>query len=196
MADDVKQEIQEGQEQEGSSGRRRFSMSAVMVIVAVTFLVVAAGVFVLTQSGSKAHGTASSHGQDPDSWQAATGAWVPWDLGTVWVSRRTEPFKGDRKVSASFTLVVVRSFLESLAPEQQTILKLQVQDLIQSILDSREMDVVTDPKKARIDVRDDLMRGLKIGANPNDPDQKTYLLPFKAENLIDVFVKELQITQW
>jgi hypothetical protein len=197
MADEARQEIQEGKEAAGKKPRKLFTGPVIAVGVAVCFVVAAGAVFILGGADSStAQEADGERGNDPAAWRQEMRRWGLWELGTVWVIRRTDKILADRKISATFSLRVSRSFLDGLVEDQEKILKEQVTDLIQSILDTREVDVIKDPKRARRLIREDVLRGLKIGANPNDPRQKTYHFPFREENLADVFVKELQITQW
>jgi len=196
MADEVKQEIQEGQEKEQVVEKKLLSKPIVIVLVTALF-VLGAGAFIFMKPGrSEARESGAADRQDMDSWKEIAGEWRIWDLGTVWVMRHTDKVLSDRKISAKFKLLVARSFLEGLEAPLQEVLKSEVEDLIQSILYSRESDIRNDPKRARLLVRDDILRGLKMGANPNNPEQKTYQFPFNEENLKDVFVKELQVTRW
>ena len=196
MAEEVKQEIQEGQEPEPGTKRKLFSMPVVVVSIVVLFLVVAGAIF-LTSGGSEAvKDKTSTSRQDPESWKESTNRWRLWDLGTVWVTRRTEKAIGDRKISAKFGLLLAREFVTTLEADLALILKSEVRALVQSVLDSREPDIRKDPKRARRLVADDLLRGLKMGVNPNDPHSQTYQFPFNEENLRDVFIEELQITRW
>ena len=168
----------------------------VIAVGVALFLVLIAGIFVFSRSHpTEARGHLLSR-QDPETWKSVAGNWRLWDLGEIWVSRRADKGLGDRRISAKFSLLVSQEFFESLEGELLLVLKSQVHDLIQSILDSREPDVRKDPASARQLLRDDVLRGLKMGANPNNPNLKTYQLPFNEENLLEVMVMELQEMRW
>jgi len=197
MADEVRQEIQEGKEQEPQPKKKLLTKPIMAVVGGVVFVLVA-GVFVVTGRAKSAAQEKEKPGrQDPEKWLEEIGKWRLWDLGTVWVTVRGD-LGGEKKISAKFSLLISRELFERIRSGEGLleILKSQVRDLIQSILDSRQLDVKNDPKRARLLLRDDVLRGLKMGANPNDPHQKTYQFPFNEENLAEVFVEELQITRW
>ncbi len=196
MADEVKQEVAEGKEAEAKPGMKLLSVPVIAVGLAV-LVVAIGGVIMLSRPGkSRAKEPGAVEQQDPDAWRAEANKWRVWDLGTVWVARKADQVYGDRKISAKFSLVVSRSFLESLEAPLEELLRHQVKDLIMSVLESREQDIRKDPRSARLLLQEDILRGLKLGANPNDPEKRRYQFPFNDENLKEVYIEELQVTRW
>ena len=104
MADEVKQEIKEG-EAAPKGLRERLQSKSVMVIAVAVLIVVGSGIFMaIKPSPSDAQEASTPHRQSPEAWKERYGARRSWELGTVWVSRRPETALGDRKLSAKFTL--------------------------------------------------------------------------------------------
>jgi hypothetical protein len=196
MADEVKQEIQEG-ETPRKGLRDRLQSKPVMVVGIAVLILVASGIFMaLKPTAGDAQEQSPAQNRSPEAWKETYGMRRSWELGTVWVSRRPETALGDRKISAKFTLEVSQAFLEGLEEELEKNLRHKVCALIRSVLHSRALDIKKDPKRAELLMHDDIMRGLKMGVNPNDPNAETFEVPFNDANLFDVYIEELQGTRW
>ena len=193
---EVKQEIQE--EKEAPKGLKAKLLSPpVLAVAGAVGLLVLAAVFMLSGSDKSEAQVKDAVGrQDPEVWKENADRWRLWPLDTIWVTNHMNKGQGAGKLSGKFSLKLSREFLEGLEKEQEALLKSQVRDLIQSVLDSRSVEIKNDPKRARQLLQEDVLRGLKMGANPNDPKAKTYHFPFNVENLDEVFVEELEVSRW